>query len=190
MNEVKSSEVIDNLLRFAVAGGVLTVAVLAPNAITMLDKPTRAYFKKLDERSKQREFKRLLYYMKQRDYIKPRAGGYDHGIIITKKGREYLSRTDLEQLSISRPKQWDKQWRIVFFDIPERYKAGRKQLAYKLKQIGFYQLQRSVWVHPFPCRPEIEFITATYEVQKYVSYIEAGTIDSEHLLIERFKQII
>lgn len=191
MNDrVKTASIIDGLLRFAVGGGMIATILVLPNMAKALDAPTKAYFNKLDKRQRERELKRLLYYMKQQGLVIPGAKGYEHGLIVTKKGKQRLKVTDFEELTIKHPKEWDKLWRLVFFDIPEEYRAGRRQLIHKLKLIGFLQLQRSVWVHPFPCRPEIELVTTTYNVEKYVSYIEATGIDSEHLLKKRFSSLL
>jgi DNA-binding transcriptional regulator PaaX len=188
--DVKTSAIIDGLLRFAVGGGVLATIIVMPNMANVLSKPVFAYFDKLDKRQREREFQRILYYMKQQGLIAATSKGYEHGLVITKKGKERLHRKEFDSLVIKRPKNWDKQWRLVFFDIPEEHRSGRRQLMNKLKTLGFMQLQRSVWVYPFPCRAEIELVTTMYEVQKYVSYVEATGIDSEHLLKKRFKSIL
>lgn len=185
-----TSAVIDGLLRVLVGGGAIATILVAPGMAKVLDKPLFAYFNKLDKRSRKRETQRILYYMKRRGLVLSTTEDYLHGLVITKKGLKRLQNREFETLAIARPKNWDKRWRMVLFDIPEEHKVGRKQLIYKLKMIGFIQLQRSVWMHPFPCRSEIELVTKTYNVQKYVSYVEATGIDSEQHLIERFKDIL
>lgn len=189
-NKVETAAVIDGILKFVVGGGTIATILLAPGMAKVLDKPTQAYFRKLDKRSQQRELKRILYYMNQKGLIKPTSQDYSHGLIVTKQGKARIRRVNFENLIIGRPPAWDEKWRIVFFDIPEERRLGRRQLISKLKEIGFQQLQQSVWVHPFPSRTEIEIIAAEYKVQKYVSYIEATGLDSDNLLRKRFKAIL
>jgi DNA-binding transcriptional regulator PaaX len=189
-NRVETAAVIDGLLRFVVGGGTIASILVAPGMAEVLDKPTRAYFNRLNKRSQQRELKRLLYYMKQRGLIKPTSDDYAHGLVMTKRGKQRIKRRDFENITITTPAKWDQKWRIVFFDIPEAQREGRRQLIHKLKTIGFQQLQQSVWVHPFQSRPEVEQIASEYEVQRYISYVEATGIDSENLLKKRFKDII
>lgn len=45
-------------------------------------------------------------------------------------------------------RQWDKRWRLVVFDIPEKRKQIRDNLRKKLKQLGFGMWQKSVYVTP------------------------------------------
>lgn len=190
MNKIsESSAAIDGLLRFIVGGGVIATILVAPGMAKVLDKPTRAYFKKLDKSQQQRELTRLLYYMKRNGLIKPTSEDYMHGLKITKKAQHRLIDAAFHNLAIKTDYKWDKTWRIVFFDIPEHHRIARRQLVSKLKELGFYQLQQSVWIHPYDCREVIETVSLEYQVQKYLTYIETSYIDNEQALIKRFPQI-
>lgn len=186
----RTSAIIDNLLRFAVGGGLIATIIIAPNAVQIFDGPLQKYLDKLDVKQRDRELKRIVYYMKQQGLVATTSEDYLHGLIITNKGKKRLKRLEFDKLEVLAPERWDGKWRMVIFDIPELSRVGRRSLIYKLKQIGFVQLQRSVWVHPFPCRQEVELVASSYDVQKYVSYVEATGIDSEHLLKKRFQAIL
>lgn len=180
----KTSPIIDAMLKLIVTTGTLGVAIVAPNAVQVLDKPLAKFFKSMDKRSRQRELQRLIYYMNQQQLI---TRDYEHGLKITTKGKQRLARTNLNGIKIAKPKHWDRKWRLIFFDIPEKQKTGRDSLTRKLKDLGFYQLQRSVLVHPFPCREEIMTITAAYGLNRFVSYVETDHIDQQQLLIKKFR---
>lgn len=182
-----SSAIIDGLLKFIAAGGILTVAVFAPNALQALDKPLEQYFKRMDEKDRQRKYRRYLSYMKQRGLIKYKTNDYEHGIQITPAGRQRAKKLNINYLSITIPKKWDRKWRIVLFDIPETKRTARNNLILKLKELGFTQLQRSVWVHPFHCRQEVETISIMYNLAKYITYLETDHIDSQDKLKKRFR---
>lgn len=181
-----TSAIIDGLLKFMVAGGLIATVVVTPNAVQALDKPLKAFFDKMDERQRQREWRRILVYMQKKRLV---TKDYEHGIGITEAGRQRAEQADFDQLTIKKPARWDKKWRVVLYDIPERLKVGRNALTAKLRHLGFYQLQRSVWVHPFPCHKEIEAVTLVFGVEKYVSYLETGFIDKQKLLIKKFHQL-
>lgn len=182
-----TSAVVDTILKILVAGSTLTAGAVAPNVLSALDKPLNQFFKKMDKRSRERETKRILYYMRQQDLIRPTSESYEHGIQITDKGRDRLDQINTS--GIPRPINWDGKWRIVIYDIPESHKIARMALARKLRRLNFYQLQRSTWIHPFPCRDEITAITSQFDVNKYVSYFETDSIDQQAKLIERFKHL-
>src|SRR3989338_469904 len=76
-------------------------------------------------------------------------------------------------------KRWDKKWRIILFDIPEKHKKARDALARVLKNIGCRQFQKSVFVHPFECRNEIDFVIESFSMRPYVRFIVADSIDNE-----------
>jgi len=180
-----TAAMVDSLLKLALSGAVLTATLVAPNALSALGKPLKKQFDRLDEKSRERELRRVVSYMKSQGLL---TGSYQHGLQITARGRQRLSRLQFETINISQPQRWDHTWRIVFYDIPEENRAARRALTAKLHELGFLQLQRSVLVHPFPCREVIEKITETYSISRYVSYIETPRIDNERHLIKRFEK--
>jgi len=52
--------------------------------------------------------------------------------------------------------------------------------------LGFYPLQKSVFVFPYECENELEFITEFYNIRRYVRYIIAEKIDNEFHLKKIF----
>ena len=73
-----------------------------------------------------------------------------------------------DKLFIKKPKSWDNKWRLIIFDIPEPKKQARFALVKKLKEMDFYQCQKSVWIHPFPCMEEIEFVKDVFNIKPFV----------------------
>jgi len=58
-------------------------------------------------------------------------------------------------------KKWDRKWRVVLFDIEEENKKAREQFRRKLYELGFGQLQKSVYISSFSIEAEMrEFIEA------------------------------
>ncbi|MCL4382302.1 hypothetical protein M1545_00725 [Patescibacteria group bacterium] len=51
--------------------------------------------------------------------------------------------------------KWDGKWRMVIFDIPEISKTKRDGLRRKLKELGFAQWQKSVYITPFDVAVEL-----------------------------------
>ncbi len=176
----------DAVLKELITAGALGAGIMLPNLLIALEKPMDVFFAHLSKRERAREARRIIYYMKGRGLL---AGEYEFGLGITKKGHKKLKQLNFEQLHITDPNKWDGLWRIVFYDIPEKQKSGRDALTARLRQLGFFQLQRSVWVHPFPCREVIEKLAVSYGIQKYISYVEANHIDNQNVLVSRFKKL-
>jgi hypothetical protein len=105
---------------------------------------------------------------------------------LTNQGRKRLVKMSLESVSIQKPKKWDGKWRIVFFDIPVEFNAAREALRYKMKELGFKQFQKSVWIIPYECEDEILFISEIFGVEKYVEIITAEKILHEENIRKTF----
>ena len=77
-------------------------------------------------------------------------------------------------------------WRMVIFDIPEKRKKARNAINFKLKELGFYPIQKSTFIFPYECKNEIDFIGEHFFARKYISYIIAKYIDDEKKLRKLF----
>ncbi len=127
-----------------------------------------------------------IYYLKVKKLIKVYRQDKEKYLELTPKGLEKLKDIAIDDLEIKRPKIWDKKWRIVIFDIPNNKKLSRDVLRGKLRNLGFILLQESVFIHPFECKKEINFITNNYFIQPYVKYILADILDGDGDLINKF----
>jgi len=108
-------------------------------------------------------------------------------LILNNYGKKKALTYNLEKIKINRPKNWDSRWRIVIFDIPYYLKKSRDSLRFMFKKMGFYPLQKSVFIYPFDCQKEIEFITEWYKANKYIRFIVADSVDNEYFLRKYFK---
>ncbi len=100
-------------------------------------------------------------------------------LILTDSGKEKALTYDLDKMEIKKPKQWDGKWRIVLFDIPEKIKKTREAIRGHLKKLGFYELQKSVFVYPYDCKKEIEYLIEFYDIRRFVRFVIADSIDNE-----------
>jgi len=110
-------------------------------------------------------------------------------VTLTERGKHYALRYKIDELVIHTPLHWDKKWRIVIFDIPEKYKRAREALRDKLAELGFIQLQKSVWILPYPCKDTIDFIVEIFEIRRFVLYLEVTSITNEAKLKLQFKLV-
>lgn len=106
---------------------------------------------------------------------------------ITKNGFTKALKYKFDEMQVKRQKFWDKKWRIVIFDIPNSKKRIRDVFRKQLKQLGFFPLQESVFVHAFPCFDEVEFLRQIYNVDVSVTYIVGSKIEGQDNLKSFFK---
>lgn len=107
-------------------------------------------------------------------------------IVLTEKGKLRAIQFKIDDLKIKIPARWDKKWRVVFFDVPEKKRQARDALRDKLREIGFYELQKSVFVFPYECRNEIDFVIEVFEIRGYVRYGILVSISNEAELLKHF----
>lgn len=100
-------------------------------------------------------------------------------LTLTHKGKNKSLTYNPDNLKIETPKKWDGRWRVVTFDIPESYRKARDTLRVHLKQMGFYEFQKSVLVHPYPCGDVIDFLIEFYNIRRHVRQILAIGLDNE-----------
>ncbi len=119
-------------------------------------------------------------------------GGYikrekNDTFLVTPKGRKQM-----EFLRIRAKKvcdgRWDRKWRIVIFDIPEKMRRERAALRSFLRRNGFVRLQNSVFVAPFANMDALDFIRREYKIEKYVNFIigETDRRENDSLLRKKF----
>lgn len=107
--------------------------------------------------------------------------------VLTKKGEKRVLTYKLSKMKIKTPIQWDRKWRVVLFDIPETHRRGRNAIRYWLKRLNFFEYQKSVFIHPYDCKNEIDFIIEFFNMRPYTRFILADTLDNEKHLENHFK---
>jgi len=180
-----TSAVIDAVLKLTVTTSTLTAGLAIPNLLIAMEKPLNSFWKHMDKRQRERELRRVVSYMKSNQLLR---GDYEHGLQITDKGHRRLAEIEFARLMVKPKPIWDGAWRLIIYDIPEEHKQGRNALTIKLNELGFHQLQRSAWIHPFPCRRVIEAVAARYKIDGYVSYIETYRIDNQKPIVQKFQK--
>ncbi len=98
-------------------------------------------------------------------------------LTLTADGEERILNYNLDTLEIKKQNKWDGLWRIVVFDIPESKKRARDALSFKLKNMGMLAMQKSVFVCPYECKDEIDFVVEFFDLKPFVRFIVAKNID-------------
>ena len=110
---------------------------------------------------------------------------FDNGYSLTLKGKEILERWRRADFRLKKPKKWDKKWRIIIFDIPEKKRVIRDEIRQIFTEAGFQRLQDSVWVYPYDCEDIIGLLKMDYGVGTNILYIIADQIENDkHLRMD------
>jgi len=138
--------------------------------------PARYFYKKgggYYERKKEGLIRATIDRLRRNGYIAREEKDGRYLYWITEKGKRKIYRYIFSE------EEWDKKWRIVIFDIPEKKKIAREIFRDKLKELGFLQLQKSVWVAPYDLLEELNLLREEYELGNYVIFLEGRFLKGE-----------
>ncbi|MEK7092944.1 MAG: CRISPR-associated endonuclease Cas2 [Patescibacteria group bacterium] len=161
--------------------GLLLLTAAAPNMLRLLGKFDR-YNPKFDYQTRS---------------VASRLAAKGHLQFVKKSGKTYLELTPLgkRRLELERQKsalekrakkRWDGRWRMIVFDIPEKHRRTRNQLRNMLRDVGFTQLQASVWVYPYDCEEIATLLKAELRVGANVLYVVVEHIEYDTRLRHHF----
>lgn len=171
------------ILGVVATAGLLSMAILAPNAVQALDlfygKDKRKYNTKYYVKKKifKLEEQGLIEFKEQKEGIFVR---------LTDKGKRKLLKYRLGDIQIKKPRKWDKKWRVIIFDIKEDNRKVRDDLRSELINLGFAKLQNSVWVHPYDCEEVIIMLKSHFQIGKDVLYMKVDSIENDRWLKNDF----
>ena len=169
------SEITKDVFRWLMITGVVAIATTSPYFINNL-LSARKRFGKYPKQKIQNTF----YKFKKQGLISIRQENHQIYISLTEEGRKKAGWLQIDSLKIVKPKRWDKKWRLVVFDIAQTKKLSREAFRGKLKEIGFHPFQKSIWIHPFDCRAEIELLRKFFSLSdKELSLITAENIGND-----------
>ncbi len=177
------SEIVKDIFSWIAIAGAIYIAASSPYFIRNILNN----YKKLNKYPK-KKVRDTFYKLRKQGLIEIKMKGGQIYISLTKEGKRKAGMFQIDKLEIKRPKKWDGKWRLVIFDISQLKKIYREAFRGKLKELGFYQLQKSVWVHPFDCQAEIELLRNFFGLtEKEVRLVVAENIGDDRKLRERFK---
>lgn len=167
----------DIILDLLKTGLTIAVAMTAPNALKMFahrdrrDGPWEQYYPS----SVDRQLTRLW----RKGFVDVREGPDGYTVSISEKGKTEVLRYDLDDMHVPQQRQWDGKWRMVFFDIPGKEESVRAGFRQHLKSMGFFQMQKSVYVHPFPCNKQVQFLREVYAIPHSVKLAVVDVLEND-----------
>ena len=178
----KMGPVMQKVILLLTAGAALSLT-RRPGAHFRIIKGASKEWKNINHRTLRESIKKL-YQSKVIRCIENSDGAIM--LELTDEGKKRVLQYRPNKMKIKRPVKWDGLWRLVIFDIPECLKRERMALAGMLRRLDFYPLQRSVFIFPYECKNEIDFIVETFNLRQYVRFLIVKDIDNGLDLRNRF----
>jgi len=162
------------------AAGFIATAAVAPNIFQLLGKSGALARLKY-------QTKGVLARLKQKGEIEFEERDGKRYVRLTERGEEALA---FEQQKVSfanaKLRKWDRRYRLVMFDVPEKRKEIRERLRYEMQEVGFLRVQNSVWVYPYDCEEFIALLKADLHISKDVLYAVVEEIENDKRIRKHF----
>lgn len=169
------------LLATVAVGAVVLIAATAPNAAQLLK-----YFP---------GYKKGARFNFQIKSALSRLATKGLVVFVEKGGKRYARLTDAGESALTlerarvggmKKRRWDRRWRVVIFDIPERRKNSRTRLRIFMQECGFVRLQNSVWIYPYDCEDLIALAKTKFRIGADALYMIVEQLERDKHLREHF----
>lgn len=186
--EGKIDPKVKDVLLLLGAGAFLGASLIMPGLPVVL-KPF------LDEKRKKEEnewkkfntwrLKQVLKRMHDQKLVEIAENRDGYIVKISENGKKKLLRYNLDEMKLD-DKKWDRKWRIVVYDIVTGKRAEREFFRKTLKQLKFLRLQKSIYLTPYKCQNEIEYVRQVCNIGNEVLVLTVSGIENEKAYREYF----
>ena len=178
--EDKSNPTVQEVLLLLAAGAFLIASFITPGLPLAL-KPFIDYKREKDyqkwKQFNQARLKQVLKRLKEQKVVEILPTKYEDIIKITDRGKRKILRFKLDKLQLK--KKWDGKWRLIIYDVAKEKKRERDYLREILKRLKCFQLQKSVYLTPFKCEDEIEYIRQLFGIGDEVKILKVASLENE-----------
>ena len=163
--------------------GILAVSMIAPNVFQVLPHIMGKQRYKLAFQTKT-----AVGRLAVKGHIRSVSRGGKKYIEITEAGKRALALEEAKAARLAGTKRrWDKRYRMVIFDIPERRRGVRERLRRLMHQCGFLGIQKSVWLSPYDCEELIALVKAELRIGKDALYVIVDSIENDSWIKKHFQ---
>lgn len=157
--------------------GITSIGLVAPPVVTAMYKLGIITNKRQEEIVRSSATK-----MVKKGLLKYNGKFYEVTILGQSKLREW----ELDNYQFKKPQRWDKKWRVIISDIPEKKKSKRDKIRKFFLTSGLYRLQNSVWVYPYDCEDIVALLKTEFGVGKEILYMIVDEIENDKYLRQEF----
>jgi len=171
------------VLLYLGAGASIAASLLSPRFGTTMAKEILREMNKNNTNWKSFNtsyLKQTLRRLEKQNVIETKIIDDNKVFCITRQGKTKLLNFALDDLKISQPKKWDGKWRVILYDIAVGRKHEQEAMRRMLKKLGFYQVQKSVYIIPYPCFDEIEYLRLYFDIRAEIKYCLVERIEDDN----------
>ena len=142
------------------------VALAAPNVLAASARISRR---------KQAQLSKARGRLVAQGYVLLANGPGGKRYVLTKKGECKLAAFLLYLPQRKLKRRWDRRWRVLLYDVPEKQRRQRNRLRHLVRLFGCFQLQKNVWLYPYSDIQElVDYLHLIYgQGEAALLYLEA-----------------
>lgn len=129
---------------------------------------------------------RALAYLEKRGEIKQVERNNKIFLSLTREGKIRALMLSLYR-GFEKKSDWDGKWRLIMWDIPEKFSEERNKIRRLVKDLEFYQLQKSVFVTPYPLPDSAIDYLRESELLNYIRLLRVERFENDKFLKKHFK---
>lgn len=175
------------------AGGTFITASLVFPGLPIITKETLKAYEFTQWQKRQKEWKKfntwrlrqVIKRMEKQKLVEIAQIDKTPVVKITEKGRQRILKFKLEEIQLDQA-NWNGKWQIIIYDIATTKRWQRELFRRMLKRMNFYQLQKSVYLTPFKCSDEIEYLRQICEVGNEVLIFTISSLENEQAYKDYF----
>lgn len=166
-------------------GVFLSASIVFP-ALPIITKQVVDIKKESEKRKNQQEWnkynlwrlRQLIKRMQNSKYVEIKEENGIPAIKITEKGKAKLLSFDLEKMQLNE-NNWDGKWRLIIYDVKQSKRANSESFRRALLRLKLLKLQKSVYLTPFKCYDEIEYLRLLFDIGTEVQILTVGSLENE-----------
>jgi CRISPR-associated endonuclease Cas2 len=186
----KVGEISAVILKSILYAGTIAIAATSPQfGCRIIPKIIQHLaWKRKRNKSDEKRFYNSFYLLRKKGLLQMDYRGQQLYISLTEDGKKHIRENQIDYLEIKKPQLWDHNWRVIIFDIKEKQRLKREALRGKLKELGLFKLQDSVWVCPYDFQKEVSILRNFFGLGKNeMKIIIASNIEDDGDVRKHFK---
>lgn len=184
-NAIKINPKTQDVLQLLVVGTLLLASIAMPGLGAAANVVMKQY-QQLERQQERKEWEKfnsgrlhqLLKRMHKAKYIEITAENDQPIVKITQKGKTKLLRFKLEGIKLDESSH-DGKWYLIIYDVIKNKRGNSEIFRRYLIKLGFLKLQKSVYLTPFRCEEEIEYLRQLFAIGDQVKILTVGSLEDE-----------
>jgi phenylacetic acid degradation operon negative regulatory protein len=104
--------------------------------------------------------------------LKVRHKGARSYYSLTEEGHSLLTK-GTQRIFMRKNNQWDGNWNIVIYSVPEQRREARDHLRLELSWMGYGPLSEATWISPYDLTKEVEDLAERLQIKEYIQIFQA-----------------